>query len=150
MDLVSSGAIIEARNDAVIAKYLKGSADGNVTLAAKNTIGTLESFATGNGAFLLRNTANLDVTGHIDTGSGALTLLTQGSDCSISISGELDTTGTLTLDSTGEDLESPDAAIIANTLNVTAYTGIDLVARRNKIAHLGTDKTRAGENKVKL
>jgi hypothetical protein len=51
---------------------------------------------------------------------------------------------------TGNATETNAGAIVANLLNVTASTGIDLTSKKNAIQKLGTDKTTTGRNKVTL
>jgi len=113
-------------------------------------ISNLGNFTTNGGAFALSDAATLKVTGIVNSGAGTLSLTTTGTGHNINIVKEIETTGTIDLVSAAKDLEASSGAIVANKLNVTAVTGIDLTSALNNIAQLGTDTTTSGPNHVNL
>ena len=95
------------------------------------------------------NTA-LTVAGPINTGASDISLTTTGTGNDMTITGSVQTSGTLTLVTSGAANETNTGAIIANTLNVTAQTGISLTSPLNMISHIGKDKTKSGPNNITL
>jgi hypothetical protein len=134
----------------ITASTLTGSASGAVQLAAKNQVTTLDGFTTSNGLFTFSDNGPLTVAGPINTGSGDISLTTTGTGNDMTITGTVNTLGTLTLVTSGAANETSTGAIIVNTLNVTAQTGIDLTSSLNMINHVGKDKTKSGPNNITL
>ncbi len=85
--------------------------------------------------------------GPADAGTGNLSLTTVGRGHNIvidnTISGHV-----ATLISAGKANETTAGAIIIDTLNVTAQTGITLTSPSNNITTLGTDTTASGPNNI--
>ena len=148
--LDSGNAIEQNAAGVVTATILDGNATGPVALNARNSVVELGSFSTVNHSFLFRDDASLTVTGVLYTGSGSLSLETAGLGHDLDIMNEIDAIGTITLDAGGSANEGANGAIVANVLNVTADTGIDMTSSHNNINRLGKDVTKSGSNKINL
>ncbi len=146
----ASGEIGSNGAGVITASTLTGSASGAVQLAAKNQVATLDGFTTNNGLFTFSDNGPLTIAGPLNTGSGDISLTTTGTGNTMTITGTVDTSGTLTLVTSGAANETATGAIIANTLNVTAQTGISLTSTHNMISHVGKDKTKSGPNNITL
>lgn len=142
VDLESGGAISQNGASPIDAQTLMGSASGNVTLTASNTIGNLGSFTTGNGNFSLTDTSDLSVNGIIDAGAGNLTLTTTGSGAGLGIEGTL-SGGTVTLVSAASIASGTFGVITATTLKGVS-DGIVSLTNPNAIANLAGFSTNNG------
>ena len=149
-DLNVAGQIGSNNAGKITTGSLSGASSGAVDLEAKNQVGTLGSFSTGGGAFTFSDNTALTVAGPINTGASDISLTTTGTGNDMTITGSVQTSGTLTLVTSGAANETNTGAIIANTLNVTAQTGISLTSPLNMISHVGKDKTKSGPNNITL
>lgn len=148
LQLVSASGISETKAGSIQAADFAGSSAGTVALTSHSNIIThLGSFSTGSHAFSLFDDRSLSVEGTVDAGSSTLALTTIGHDSNLDIDGTL-TGGTISLVTTGKADESAQGAIEANTLNVTASTGIELTSEHNQIKAIGKDTTKSGPNKI--
>ena len=147
VDLVTDGTLVQATTGIITATTLEGRSVGATTLTAANLIGALGAFSTINAGLKLTDGKALTVSGDLSTGAGAIALTTTGAGSNLTI-GDISSTGTVTLVTSGEAKETSTGAIAANTLNVTADTGISLTATGNHITHVGTDSTKSGPNTI--
>ena len=134
----------------ITASTLTGTSTGAVQLTAKNQVTTLDGFTTNNGLFTFSDNGPLTVAGPLNAGSGDISLTTTGTGNDMTIIGTVQTSGTLNLVTSGAANETNTGAIIVNTLNVTAQTGISLTSSLNMINHVGKDKTKSGPNNITL
>ena len=134
----------------ITANTLGGDAQGAVQLTAKNHVAELNGFDTSNANFTFSDAVPLTIANTINTGTGDISLTTTGTGNTMTITGTVDTSGTLNLVTSGAANETSSGAIIVNTLNVTAQTGISLTSPLNMINHVGKDKTKSGPNNITL
>jgi hypothetical protein len=147
-DLVSAGTIAESGAGLIDANLLEGSTVGTASFGGANDLARTGTFSTGGGAFSLVDDAALTIASSINTGAGTL-YITTGTGDALAVDSVLETTGTMTLVSGANVTESTSTGTVkADTLNVTAQTGIDLGSTLNDITTVGTDHTTSGPNTI--
>lgn len=147
LSFTSTGSVSESGTGGISAGFLSGSSQGAVALGATtNAISKIGSFNTGGNAFSLTNSIALNVTGHVDTDSAALTLKT--------LSGGLTITsivdgGAVTLQSVSTISEATNGRILATSISGSAAGNVTLTSSNNTISALGAF-TRNGAGDFKL
>jgi fibronectin-binding autotransporter adhesin len=144
LTLVSAGSISQAKpKGAITAGELTGSAVGSTTLNDTNKIGSLGDFTSTGGNFSLTDAISLTAAGTVNAGAFDLSLKDTTGD--LDITGELE--GNQVTLGSGKGQVTGTGAIIANVLEVTADTGIDLTGD-NDIGKIKRNHTNSGPDVI--